>query len=54
MCVCVSVTIVRTGDNLAKIKNVKNNVCRFRHLHSFGVIAKIAHCDLDVLFGDKT
>ena len=46
VCVCVCFTIVNTGCTLAKIKNVKNDVCRVYHLQSNGVIAKIALRDL--------
>ena len=51
--VCVSVTVVSTGHNLAKIKIVKADVCRFFHLPSNGVIAKIVLRDIDLLFGGK-
>ena len=52
--VCMSVKIVLTiGHILAKIKKVKNDVCRFWQLPSNGVIAKIALRDLDLLFEGK-
>ena len=55
VCVCVSVylyvTIVHTRHTLAKIKNVKKtDVCRFLHLPSNGIVAKIVLHDLDVRF----
>ena len=49
-CLCVCVTIVHTDQTLAKIKNVKNDVCRISHLPSNGIIAKIVLCDHDLLF----
>ena len=53
VCVCLSVKIVSTAHTLAKIKNIKNAVCRFRHLPWNRVIAKIALRDFDLLFGGK-
>ena len=50
LCACLSVTFRITGLILAKIKNVKKDVCRFWHLSSNWVIAKIVLCDLDLLF----
>ena len=54
VCVCVSlsVTIVNIGHTLAKIKNLSNYICtcKFLHLPSNGVIAKIVLRDLDLLF----
>ena len=50
VCLSVSDTFVRTGRILAKIINVKNNVCRFWHLPSNTVIAQIVLRDLDLNF----
>ena len=52
--VCQSVTFVRTGRTLAKIKNVKNEVCRFWYLPLNGVIAKIVLHDIDLNFQGQT
>ena len=48
--VCLSVTFVHTGRTLAKIKNLKYDVCRFWHLPSNGIIAKLVLRDLDLHF----
>ena len=56
VCVYVSVCLsVKTShlSHLVKIKNVKNDVCRYWHLPSNGVIEKIALRDLDLLLGSK-
>ena len=50
LCVRVSVTFVRIGRTLAKIKSIKTYMCRFSHLQWKGVIAKIVLRDLDLLF----
>ena len=50
--VCVCVTIIRTVYTITKIKNVKNGVCKFGHLHRM-TIAKIVLCDLDILSEDQ-
>ena len=47
---CVSVTFVRTGHTLAKIKIVKNDVCIFCYLPSNGVSVKMLLLDLDLNF----
>ena len=49
VCVCVCVTFFRTGHTLAKIKNVKNDVCslHFDICHRMAyVIAKFVLLDL--------
>ena len=50
VCVCPSVylcdTIVRTDRNLARIKNVNNDVYKFRHLPSNDATAKVVLGDL--------
>ena len=53
---CVSIRIVRIDHTLEKIKNVKNDVCRFLHLHlpPNGIITNIAFRDRDLLFGGLT
>ena len=48
--VCMYVTSVRKGRDLVKMKNVKNDVCRFWYLTSNGIIAKILLGDLDLHF----
>ena len=53
MSVCLSVKLVRIGHTLMKIANVKNDVCRFLHFPSNGVIAKITIRELDLLFGGQ-
>ena len=53
VCVCVCVAVVTTGRILAKIKNVKNYVYRFRHSPSNYVTAKIELSDLDLHFRGK-
>ena len=50
MCLCVYVTIVRTGRISAKIKNVNNDVCIFEHLPSNSVTAKIGLREIDIVF----
>ena len=47
MCVCLCVCLCRTS---AKIKNLKNDVCRFWHMPSIAVSAKIVLRDLDLNF----
>ena len=55
VCLCVSVkSFAYIGQTLAKITNVKIYVCRFWHLPSYGVIAKIAFRDLDLLVVGQT
>ena len=49
-CVSFCATIVCTSYNVAKIKNVKNDICRFCHLPLNGVLEKIALRNLDLLF----
>ena len=49
LCVCVSATSVSIGSTLAKIKQVKNDVCRFQNFLSNGVIVKTVHSYLDLL-----
>ena len=44
----------RSDLTLTKIKNVKNDVCRLRHVPSNGVIAKIVPCDLVLHFLGQT
>ena len=51
--VCVSVSFVTTVRVLAKIKYVKNDVCRLRYSPSKYVTAKIVVRDLDLFFVDK-
>ena len=48
--VCVCKRIVRTGQILAKIKNVKNDVYRFLHLQSACDIDSVVLHDFDQLF----
>ena len=50
MYVYQSVTFVTTVRILAKIKNVKNDVCRFPYSPSKYVTAKIVLRDVDLLF----
>ena len=55
VCVCVLLSLTQLGRILAKIKNVKNDVCRLRHLLSNGAIAKkIILRNLDLLFEGHT
>ena len=53
VCVDVCLRIVRTGQILAKIKNVKNDVFRFGRLHSGCGIASVVLRYLDQLFKVK-
>ena len=50
MCVCVHALVIffRKGRTLAKIKDVRNDVCSLLHLPLNGVIAKIVLRDLDL------
>lgn len=50
--VCLFDTIVRTGRTLAR-KKCKKITCRFWHLQSNGVIAKIVLQDIDLLLEGK-
>ena len=50
MCVCLCVTFIVTGRILAKIRNAKNDVCRFRYWPWNGEISEIVLRDLHLHF----
>ena len=50
----VSITFVRTGRNLAKIKTCKNDVWRFCHLPSNVIILNVVLRDFDLNFQGQT